>query len=440
MKRLKKILKWTGIVLGALVAVLLIANAWFVWTTDTRLEKQLAAIRAAGDPLTLADLARPPIPPEKNAATYLRQAEAEVTAIEHEIWQWIEAEKQMELSQYLSEKHPMPEKMRKAMNAIYAKHPRAIELLQQAADCPDYDVQLCLLSPEQHLTQLILIGQQLRRSMRVLQYRSLQLASDGNSNEAARLALAILRIARHLKRNPTVVYYFSSACLQGTAIEAANYALQLGPVSKDIRQALDAELAIQERTDGFAWAFKSDRAFTLDVNRCDPQRNFWLYSRGRWNQHESEYLDEIQVFLDAAHDPRSFRETTQTIEKFNANVSFITGTYAQELFLSLQGIYCYVTQIRAKIRCLRVLIVLQNYATTENEQIPKLSELGLPIETTTDPFTGDPLHIKKLPQGWLVYSVGSNCQDDGGKLDNPNTGDVGIGPPLPATKTDEPAK
>ena len=62
--------------LGGLVAIGLIANAWFVWTTDRRLEGQLAAIRAAGEPLTLADLARKPIPPEQNAATYLRRAEA----------------------------------------------------------------------------------------------------------------------------------------------------------------------------------------------------------------------------------------------------------------------------------------------------------------------------------------------------------------------------
>ena len=50
MKRLKKILKWTGVILGGLVAIGLVANAVFVWTTDTRLERQLTAIRAAGDP------------------------------------------------------------------------------------------------------------------------------------------------------------------------------------------------------------------------------------------------------------------------------------------------------------------------------------------------------------------------------------------------------
>ena len=31
-----------------------------------------------------------------------------------------------------------------------------------------------------------------------------------------------------------------------------------------------------------------------------------------------------------------------------------------------------------------------------SDETPKLSELGLPIETTTDPFTGEPLHVKRL--------------------------------------------
>jgi uncharacterized membrane protein len=41
MKRLKKILKWAGIVLGVLLLILLLVNAWFVWTTDARLPHTL---------------------------------------------------------------------------------------------------------------------------------------------------------------------------------------------------------------------------------------------------------------------------------------------------------------------------------------------------------------------------------------------------------------
>ena len=89
---------------------------------------------------------------------------------------------------------------------------------------------------------------------------------------------------------------------------------------------------------------------------------------------------------------------------------------------------------RAKIRTLRVLNALQARVPAGSTAIPKLSELGLPAETTTDPFTGEPLHVKRLPQGWLVYSVGPNFRDDGGKLGPGPDCDVGVGPPLPPVK------
>ncbi len=57
---------------------------------------------------------------------------------------------------------------------------------------------------------------------------------------------------------------------------------------------------------------------------------------------------------------------------------------------------------------------------------PSLSDLGLPAAVTTDPFDGQPLRTKQLPEGWIVYSVGGNLVDDGGKLDGKT--DIGAGP------------
>ena len=81
-----------------------------------------------------------------------------------------------------------------------------------------------------------------------------------------------------------------------------------------------------------------------------------------------------------------------------------------------------------------MLNALQTHVPAGSKEVPKLSELGLPAETTTDPFNGEPLHVKKLPQGWLVYSVGRNFKDDGGKLDDSVNGDVGVGPPTAEKK------
>ena len=242
MKRLKKFFKWTGIVLGGLVAIGLVANAVFVWTTDARLERQLAAIRAAGDPVTLADLARSPIPPEKNAATYLRRAKAGIDEIE----------KEMATVPYFWTKLITAE-IRKALKAAFSAHPEVIPLLQQAAACPDYDEQLdYTLPPEQFLDKLIAVVQSSRAAANVLNYRAQLLIAEGKYDEATRTSLLIFRLARHSERNPLLVSYLVTLTLKGLAVQSANLVLQTGPVSNEMRGVLESELARQERMEGCA--------------------------------------------------------------------------------------------------------------------------------------------------------------------------------------------
>ena len=83
-------------------------------------------------------------------------------------------------------------------------------------------------------------------------------------------------------------------------------------------------------------------------------------------------------------------------------------------------------RVRAMSRCLRVLNAIQARAGPGSDKVPQLADLGLPHETTIDPYNSEPLHIKKLPEGWLVYSVGMNLVDDGGTLEKVE--DVGFGP------------
>jgi hypothetical protein len=200
MKRLKTMFKWIGIILGGLLGIALIANAIFVWTTDSRLERQLAEIRAAGDPVTLADLARPPIPPEKNAATYLRRAEADLAAIEKET---MNVHSVSECPGFI-----MPVEDQRVVRAAFAAYPNVIPLLQQAATCPDYDAELdYTLSPQEFLAKMIDVIGKTRRPGRVLGYRAALLVAEGNRDEAVRTALLIFRLARHFDRDPMIVNY-----------------------------------------------------------------------------------------------------------------------------------------------------------------------------------------------------------------------------------------
>ncbi len=422
MKRLKKILKWTGLVLGGLVAILLLVNAWFVWSTDARLEKQLEAIRTAGDPLTLADLARKPIPPEQNAAKYLRRVEVDRAAMEKELkpyWEWADKHDENAL---------MPADIQRSVKAVFDAHPRVIPLLQKAAACPEYDEQLDYSVPANSFlgTQLLPLVRKCKGAARLLQIESQLLALEGNPSEAVRSALAIFRLARHFDRNPTIISYLVAMAVRGTATDSADMALQTGPVSHEVRKSLDAELAVQEGMAGYAWALKSERAFGLNSFRNFPLRNFWLLSRGLWNQAESAYLDAMDAYVALTHNCGSYERTDRMIGRIYARSS-ASRTLLQLVCPAMKAPYEIVTRARATIRCLRVLNAIQAHVPAGSKEVPKLSNLGLPAEATTDPFNGEPLHVKRLPQGWLVYSVGKNLRDDGGKLDDGS--DIGVGPP-----------
>jgi hypothetical protein len=46
-----------------------------------------------------------------------------------------------------------------------------------------------------------------------------------------------------------------------------------------------------------------------------------------------------------------------------------------------------------------------------------------------DPYNGQPMRLKATPDGWVVYSVGTNGRDDGGSnVGAPLDPDVGLGP------------
>jgi hypothetical protein len=419
MKRLKKILKWTGIVLAGLAAIGLVVNACWVWSTDTRLENQLAAIREAGDPLSIAELARSPIAPDNNAAVFLRRAEADVEAIQRELsgvcsgWPLL----------------PMTSEDQRVVKAALDAYPHLIPLLEHAATCPDYDAQLdYTLPPKAFNMQLLEVARMAVRAARVFRARALMLTNEGNCDEAVRTALLMLWLARGLDRNPTLMSYLGAIAIRHEATEAANLALQTGRVSERSRTAVEAELALQDKMEGYEWMIKSHRAFVVDRIGASSTRNFWLVRRAIWNERESAFLDEMEASLALMRKGIPYREADEAINAIKDNSWFGQGRVgAREM--GVHWAEPIIVRARATMRTLRVLNALQGHVPPGSKETPNLSELGLPAEAITDPFTGEPLHVKKTPRGWLVYSVGQNFRDDGGKLDDAADGDVGVGPP-----------
>jgi hypothetical protein len=85
---------------------------------------------------------------------------------------------------------------------------------------------------------------------------------------------------------------------------------------------------------------------------------------------------------------------------------------------------------RAELRCAIVALAAERFRRRHNRWPERLDELtpDLLAKVPEDPFSGGPLHYKRLADGVVIYSLGPNGQDD--------DGDVAVSPSLEPVSKD----
>ena len=414
---LKKILKWTGIVLGSLIAVLLIGNAVFVWRSGAVLESRLQAIRDAGDPVCLADLARDPIPPEDNAAVYYRRAKEDIEAISQEL-----------LAVQTSDSPISREDLQTIEQAMSA-YPDVISVVERAGGCSDYyrDTDYGVTFNEFLNGSIEHVGYY-RSISRYLRERCLLLTAKGDRDEALRASIFNFQLARHLDREPAIVSHLVAIAVRGIGVGTANRVLRSGPVADSARGALDAELARHDLTESYRHALITERAIGLTAFNELNLGRYWP-ARGYWNNAKIYYLDVMDSQLALASQP--YHQVLQAGPPEVAGSMSPWNALADSVLPAVHAAREATERTRAVIRCLRTLNAITRLEQ-QGVEVTGLADLKLPEEETTDPFTGKPLLMKKLPDGWVIYSVGNALKDDGGKVDDWSDFGLGPVPPLPS--------
>ena len=229
----------------------------------------------------------------------------------------------------------------------------------------------------------------------------------------------MLQLSRQCGRESSLSDYLVSVTIGGMALESAHETLQAGPVSDRIRAALDVELCSFDSMENCRRALKSERAFTLDSFRYELPHP-WILS-DIW---QLSVLNSYEEFLDYSFQPFSDWVAKDDIQQSKPRSSF--NILAELITPSFRSALVFSYRFQAQVRALRIINALQRKNPVDGKKIPTMAELGLPDEVGIDPFNGKPMVIKKLPEGWLVYSVGENLKDDGGKFENML--DVGFGP------------
>jgi hypothetical protein len=427
MKRFYKPLKWTLLGLLGIIGIFLTVNGIRVAWAGHRLNERIEALRAAGQPLSLADLARPPIPPERNAATYLVRADKDIQAIYTQVDAAYMASSKAD-QEAADALRPTPAYL-ESMRAALAAYPQAIILIDEASRCPDYDPQLDFHSDTvPFLETLLEQNPNCRSVLRVCQYRVLVQLGEDHRDEAFETCLSMFRLARLFDRNPMLIGQLVGLAIRAMVVEDTSLVLQTGPLPASAYAALEQELARHDILEGYHNAIRSERAYGLQT--------FGEWASGvmaptvrmmPWFKNEEcNYLDVMEMCLqdEQLSNPDWNSEMEAAVAERN------DGPFTQLLLPTLQQSHLAMLRTQAQLRALRVLNALLERERAGGAGEPALSDLGLPAGVATDPFNGEPLQLKKLPAGWLVYSVGANLKDDSGDLtDNL---DVGVGPPAAA--------
>lgn len=412
MKRFKKILVWTALSVGVLLVALLLFFAYYTWSTSRELERRLAELRAQGAPLTIADFAREPIPPETNAAVYLQRAADDVESVQKEL-----------MALYPKTGTPpvrLSDEEIKRLDDLFAAHRNLMPLLEQAGACLDYDSQPDVtLSPTAFMEALMDRMSRFRNVIRVLSVRASLLTAKGRFDDALANSILMFKLRERWSREPLILNYLGGVACQSMAIVTANEVLQTGPVSPEIREALDAELARLDSSDSLIWALESERAYTLSSAQELSDNLFW-FTGGPRNNLTLRFLDLYDRQLADASRPY-WRVEPRAVVRRGWNPLVILVSLLET---SMEPLRDAAGRVLAITRSLRVLNALQARGV---EEVPAdLASLGLPPEAIIDPFDGEPLRVKKLPEGWLVYSVGKDRRGEDGMLNGRRI--YGVGP------------
>lgn len=396
------------------------------WRANIRLEEKLSAIRAAGDPVTLAELNREPAPPEHNAVTHLRRVARQVATMNGQLKDAFQT--------------PGPWRDEGKLNAVglakvrevFAEHPEVVPALVAAADCPTYDPGYAFDDRGADETGADDLGQPAvfvrvteqpgpsRAVARLMMLQADVAIAEGQPDEAVQWCVRTLRYSRQLENEPFTVGFLVVLAVRSAALDKVNQTLRAGPISADGRQLLRQELEQVDDMSGFVRCLKQERVFGIaSFRRMIPGKLPLWYARD-W---ESDYLDVMATELRIGAEPKHrVSEALSTQQKQIASSSAL----ARLVYPSLVAAREAMDRVRASTRCLIVLNSLQAAELDANEP-PRADRLGLDAEHVTDPYDGEPLRIKHTPAGYVVYSVGRNGKDDGGAIGEPHL-DIGAGP------------
>jgi hypothetical protein len=436
--KLRKILTRIGIVLLAVVAVVLVVRAVLNFTEGRAVARALAELKAKGIPLTAQDLI-PPCPDEDNGARLWRAFENTVTI----------PGRQARISGRLTPRDkavrgliagawndfaagkPLAPNVRAALKDEILKNEKPLELIAEMGDKP------CFLyrDPSQSLVESLLPDAvQMIQTTELLYFSALFSAEDGDINGAITRLVTGLKFSPLMAREGTLIAFLVSMA------ETRILSQFLGEVcrgkaleDKDLVRLMSAQDPGPWR-ERLAAAFRGERVMYVEVGGYSLKGSFedfgsifegprWWRNVGAWivrplikrdmrQALPSFELLEAQAKVPYYQSRDVLRARDRQIQQrpWYAFLSKMMISNSEAAFMKEAMLEAIMLTSRAGLACRLYKSRNGRYPESLEELVP-----GILAEIPIDPFTGKPLVFRREGEGFIVYSLGSNQKDDGGR-------------------------
>ncbi len=432
----------------SILALLILAHLILNFIAGRRLEAELRNIRASGAPLTLKELAPPPVPDSENAAVlysqFLGVRKGMNLAEEEALLSFRDAKNvrhryEKSTRGGLIRREILPPATLAEADEILSRHKEDFRLLEEGSLRPacrfpvNWEAGYAALFPHQARA---------RAAARFLLAKALADARHGRSGEALKDVTILVRLSNHLSAEPTLIAQLVRTAIISMLLQDLPKILEAAPPNAQENRALYDLLARMDLTGPFVRAMEGERCkgrWGFDYLSRNPKeitavlrlsettgrsfryerlRFFWPVLRVIWEPFLK--LDEVyylrymqaQIALAAApYDPDRYQRLEDRLSHtpWYAFLSRIAAPVFSRAHVS-QG------RLAATVELMQAALALRDYQSEHGaypQSLQELQERG-GWEIPNDPFSGKPFIYRREGKGYLIYSVGPNLVDDGG--------------------------
>jgi hypothetical protein len=436
---LAKVCNWT---------VLALFVGFVVWriSLEVRIDARLKRIAARGEPVTASQLNRAyiAVPDHENAAlSWLNGFEQRVPKFRPGYPPWSRVT--------LPGRGKSPsENWFEAAQGFLNSNQAALIAFERAASMEKsrFPVDLAngLLTDTPHLGKL-------RSSAELLQLEAFVAAEQGDANGAIGSITRILSAARTLRSEPTLMAMLTQSSMDLIAFKSAERLLNCIALTDSQLQQLSKAFADTDNPLRLWQALVGERTMLLStlaqpkkVLAHDDSAN----ERTKLGNAIAAMLCEITGFFDREvrflidafesnlpltrlPDPDRFqaREAWNQVEQDSRKGYYLLSGI---LLPSLPRTIARDCENRARARVIQAVFAIERFRLASEGKLPPNVAALVPQFSPTvpmDPFDGQPLRLRPTPSGYVVYSIGSDAQDDSGavrtnKKSQGATGDIAL--------------